>query len=226
MPTYGLVEGLPCYSAGTAPVGGNALMFVLDIAVASDVVTLTVLMQQGNIPAVGDLVSVQGIPVAPANVTNAAITGVSITASTGQGTITYAATTPDLAKVSMGGQAISIPQPIPEALTGDGDGQAFQAFAVPRNVPALIEGRPISLNVQYPTAPGTIACSLQGAINNVDGEFADLPNYADVSDQPFAIVAGGTYFYSFPNIYNFVRFKDASTNGEASDTTVIAKILI
>ena len=215
-----LSEGLPAYSAGTAP-GNPTKMYATAMSVASDVVTLYVQVQSGNIPSVGDLITVIGAYVPAANVTNVALASVSITASTGAGTVTYDATTPNLVKTTSGGNAISQPQAVGETLTAS---TGYQSFAVPRSVPAHIDGRPISVYVNYSSDP-TIAANLQGAINNVDAEYTDLPTASYVATPPFSIVANGTYFYNLPNIYNFVRFADKGSSG-GTDPTVIAKILI
>ena len=215
-----LSEGLPAYSAGTAP-GNPTKMYATAMSVTSDVVTLYVSVESGNIPSAGDLITVIGAYVPAANVTNVALASVSITASTGVGTVTYDATTPNLAKTASGGNAISVPQAVGETMTAS---TGYQSFAVPRSVPAHIDGRPISVYVDYGGSP-TILCNLQGAINNVDAEYTDLPTAEYISSPPFSISANGTYFYNLPNIYNFVRFADEGSSG-GTDPTVIAKILI
>ena len=75
---------------------------VTNFALTSNVATLTGIIIAGNIPAVGDFISTQGQPF---DVTDATITGVSINADSGIGTITYAATNADIGSVASGGIA-------------------------------------------------------------------------------------------------------------------------
>ena len=99
-PRRGLTPGLPSYSAGSFAVGQAASRFyVTSVAISANVVTLGVKLVEGNIPATGSLITVQGtiVGTAAVNVTNVALTGVTITAATGVGTVTYAATAANLA---------------------------------------------------------------------------------------------------------------------------------
>ena len=58
-PRRGFTGGLPVYCAGSYPLGQQpARMYVTALAVAANVVTATVRMIEGNIPAVGALASV------------------------------------------------------------------------------------------------------------------------------------------------------------------------
>lgn len=209
---YGLVEGQPAYSMGTPPIGGQVKMLITKFSLTTNVATITVLITEGQIPLVNDLITVLALPVAAANVTNVAIASVSITASTGIGTITYAATNANVVQENVAARAISIPQPQPEATLAN---TAGQAFAIPRKVPASITGRPITLNVQTPSAPGNLKCNLQVAISNSDAEYVSLGT---------DLTAAGTTLFNAPDIYNFVRYKDTGSNGTTGN--VIAKILI
>ncbi|MBA0085894.1 MAG: hypothetical protein HRJ53_12925, partial [Acidobacteria bacterium Pan2503] len=112
----GITAGLPAYSAGSFPVGQQpARMWVTSLAVAANVVTAGVKMVEGNTPAVGALATVIGTVVAgaPANVTNVAITAISLNAQ-GVGTITYPATTGNLSTTADGGQVIFFPADVGE----------------------------------------------------------------------------------------------------------------
>lgn len=188
--------------------------YITQYASLTNVVTITVAIVEGNIPAVGDLITVQGLAAPAANVTNVALTGVNINANTGIGTLTYAATTPDVQPAqATGGQARTFVPEVPEASVPN---QAYQAFAIPRS--ARLEsaaGREMALSVTYPSAPAVLKYNLQAAINNVDSEFVSLGT---------DIAAAGTTLFTVPAVYNFVRYKDTGSSGGASPT-VIAKIL-
>jgi len=189
-------------------------MFVTQITVASNVVTLGVKQVSGNIPAVGDHVFVIGTPVAAANVSDVALTGVTINADTGIGTITYAATTPDLVATPSGGQVATT---VPEVAEVSTPNQAYQAFAIPRtSVPGQQNSTPITMYVKHPSAPASIKHSAQVAINNVDAEFVSLG-----SD----VTTDGTTLYEVEAVYNFIRYKDTGSSG-GTNPTVIAKFLM
>ena len=187
-------------------------MRVTTFAITSNVATIGVVIYEGNIPLVNDLITIQALPLAAGNVTNVKLASVSITASTGIGTLTFALSNANVASGPVAGMAISIPQPQPETVVAN---QAGQAFAIPRQVPDLIGPRQATLYVLTPTAPGNLSCTLQGAISNVDAEFASLGNN---------ITGNGTTFYTVADNYNFLRYKDTGSNGTAG--SVIAKILI
>jgi hypothetical protein len=211
----GLVPGRPSYSAGSKNQGiSPGKMYVSQYAVASNVVTLTVAQYEGNIPAAGDLITVEGLPVAALNVSDTALASVTITKDTGAGTITYAATSPDVATTKSGGQVVAA---VPEAAEVSTPSQAYQAFAVPKSSAfAGQNGREITLNAKFPSAPASIKYNLQAAINNVDAEYTSLGT---------DLTAAGTNFFNLPNVYNFVRYKDTGSSG-GTLPTVIAKILI
>src|ERR1700677_1045938 len=101
---YGLQMGVPAYSAGSfSSSTANARMYVTASQVVSNVVTLFVVMQEGNIPAVGQTAYVTGTSNGSTSLnqpTGVALTGVTIVAATGVGTITYAETTTAFAKAT------------------------------------------------------------------------------------------------------------------------------
>lgn len=211
---YGLVPGQPGYSAGVHPTSANWKAYVTAMSVASNVVTLFVSTQHGNIPLVGDLVTVAGTPIAAANVTNVALASVSITASTGAGTITYAATTANLAKFNCGGQAIAPPADVPDATTAN---TSFAALGLPNNVPQFKNGHLVTASVTHPTAWNSATVyNVQVAINNVDAEYVSLGAN---------LTADGTTLFTVPETYNFIRYRELAS-GTNTTATVIAKFLI
>ena len=212
-PTFGLVEGQPAYSMGTAPIGGLTRMRVTTFAITSNVATIGVQIYEGNIPLVNDLITITKLPLAAGNVSNVALASVSITATTGIGTLTFALSNANVASGPVAGMAISIPQAQPETIVAN---QAGQAFAIPRQVPDMIGPRQFALNVITPAAPGNLSFTLQGAISNVDAEYAALGNNS---------TATGTVFYTAADQVNFVRYKDTGSNNLSSGT-IIAKILM
>jgi hypothetical protein len=211
----GLTPGRPAYSAGSKNQSlSPGKFYVTQVSVLTNVVTLTVQQVAGNVPAVGDLITVRGLPLAAMNVSDTALTGVTINADTGIGTLTYAATTPDLAATPSGGQVVAAVPVVAEVSTPN---QAYQAFAIPRtSLPGRQNGTRITLTVSHPSAPASIKYNLQVAINNVDAEYVSLG-----SD----LTADGTTFFTTSAVYNFVRFKDTGSSG-GTLPTVIAKLLM
>lgn len=215
-PRRTLLEGIPGYSAGSYALGQAPTRFVVTtVAVAANVVTLGVKIVEGNIPLVGSLITVRGTIVggAAVNVTNVALASVSITASTGLGTVTYAATTANLATTPDGGQATV---PVPEIA----DTLAVQKYlqqGIPYSNPELVTGRVITWSWSTPSAPATIALQLEGAINDVDSEYVII----GISQTTLS----GTIIGNVPVGVRFLRTNVTAFSG-GSSPTVISKVLI
>ncbi|HEX8807772.1 MAG TPA: hypothetical protein VF760_02120, partial [Xanthobacteraceae bacterium] len=165
-PRRGFTRGLPAYSAGSFPVGqAPAKFYVQNVTASGSTVTLGVRQIEGNIPAVGQLVTVTGTVVAGslANVTNVALSAVSITAATGIGTISYASAAPAIAQTNDGGMAIANVSDVgePNAI------QKWQQFALDPS-----GGELITLVWGTPSAPATISLQLEGAVDDVDAQYA------------------------------------------------------
>lgn len=215
-PRRTLLEGIPGYSAGSYALGqAGTRCYVTTVAIAANVVTLGVRIVEGNIPAVGSLITVRGTVVGTSavNVTNVALASVTITAATGLGTVTYAATAANLSTTPDGGQAL-IPVPeVAETLAI----QKWQQLGVPFANPELVTGRVVSWSWSTPSAPATIALQLEGAINDVDTEYAII----GVSQTTLL----GTVIGNVPVGIRFLRINVTAFAGGASPT-IIAKVLI
>jgi hypothetical protein len=203
-PRRGLTGGLPGYAAGSFPLGVSpARMYVKSVAVASNVVTLNVLMVEGNIPSTGAVATVTGITAAPAvvNVAAGALTGVTIAAATGLGTITYAATTPDLATVTDGGQVVIRGTDVAEALSA----QKLQQFALD---PA--GGYGVTMVWACPSAPASIALQMEGAVDDIDAQYAIIGTSQTATS--------GSVIAQLPNDIRFVRANVTSAVGGTNPT--------
>lgn len=162
-PRRGITAGLPSYSWGSFPLGQQPChMWVTSVAVAANVVTLGVRIAEGNIPAVGNLVTVQGTVAggAPVNVTNIALTAVTIVAATGVGTVTYPATTGNLLTTPDGGSAYIAAADVGE-VTSAAKGQQF----------ALDPAGGYGLTFVWACTAATVALQLEGAIDDVDAQY-------------------------------------------------------
>jgi hypothetical protein len=80
-----LIPGVPAYSAGSKASGPNTRFVVTQVSVATNVVTLTGSLVEGNIPVVGDLIYVYATTKNAGGLnttTGIAISAVSIAAAT------------------------------------------------------------------------------------------------------------------------------------------------
>lgn len=221
-PVAMLVVGVPAYSAGSLPNGPTGRFVITQTSVSANVVTLTGSLVEGNIPAVGDLIYIYGTTRGGGALNSTvaiAISGVTINAATGVGTITYPKTTGNLVTAADPGLALINPAEIAEP---SNPSQAYTAFAIPHD----IGNRSISVTVSYPSAPAGIKFALQAALRNVDAEYVDI-----IKDE----TAAGTYSDSgapgsastqlWPGAWRFVRYKDTGSTG-GTNPTVIAKIML
>jgi hypothetical protein len=168
-----LLPGKPEYSWGSFnDHNPTTQLFVQKSAIASNVATLNVSIWQGPIPVVGQLISTQSLTNIP-NVTNVALTGVTISATTGVGTVSYALTHADVAQAKDAGVCL-----VPQSIALEAAPSSASAVAGLAVVLQAIQGNN-SRSIAWGTilSGGTVsACEfdLQGAINNIDSEFATL----------------------------------------------------
>jgi hypothetical protein len=148
------LPGIPVYCWGSlSSTIAPSRMTINHVAISSNVATLTVQVIEGNIPAVGALVTVTGTQTASGafNVTAQAITAVSIDATTGAGTISYALTHADVGSTADSGLAVA-----PQATT-------FEAVSTNENseaiaLPMAQDGKSLSgFSAEVAWAPGTSA---------------------------------------------------------------------
>src|SRR5690348_688057 len=112
-PTALLTAGIPTYFFGSWPMDKSPTkMRVTNVALATNVATVTGTIFEGDVPVVGALIYIDGTQTASGafNVQGVALTAVSISATTGQGTVSFALTHADVGSAADSGLAI-IPQP-------------------------------------------------------------------------------------------------------------------
>ena len=218
-----LLPGVPAYVAGSKNQSKpNSRLIVSNSVLTTNVVTLTVKVVEGDVPAVGSLIYVSGTQNGSGAMNTSvgiALSAVSIDSVTGLGTVSYPLTHANIGTAADQGVAtVAVPE-LAEALVFN---QAYAAVAIPR---PLGPPRPITVNVQYPSAPGAAAWSVQGAINNVNSEFADLfSGTAAGTGSDSGAPSSVTTAEFFPGSFNFIRFKDTGSSG-GSNPTVIVKFL-
>jgi hypothetical protein len=193
-------------------------MSVQSVAIASNVATLGVTVIEGLIPAVGSLITVVGTLTdsGAANVVNVAIASVTINATTGIGTVTYAATGSNQSTTADVGYALV---PVPEVSEALANNTASIPCCASYN-PALVDGsRSVRAVVSFPTLPTTAVVQLQVALTDQDSEYQNLVQVASVTGS--ALTGGMVTTTLDPG--RFYRFKVTGLTGSG---LIIAKLLM
>jgi len=201
-PRRGITAGLPSYSFGSFPLGVQpARLAVTSVACTSNVITLGVKLLEGNIPTTANNITVTGTVAggSTVNVTNTALTGVTITPSTGVGTITYALTLANLATTPDGGQVFVLATDIGET-TAVAKGLQF----------ALDPAGGYGLTFVWGSTAATIALQLEGAIDDVDAQ------YAIIGTSQTTLT--GSVVAQVPNNVRFVRVNTTAFTGGPGTT--------
>lgn len=214
------IGGHPQYFFGSKAVGPTCRMQITGDSVSGNVVTLNVQIVEGNIPSVGDLIYVYATANSSGNLnqtTGIAISAVSITASTGVGTVSYSKTVSNQGQTNDVGYALSTITEVGEAIALVGGVMKSRAIAIQNRVGG---GYGISWGYLCPSAPSTIAIQLEGAINDNDAEYALIGS----SQTTVSSTAWTEIIATLPELVNFVRVKiTASTGG--SSPTIVAKAM-
>jgi hypothetical protein len=212
-----LVAQWPTYLLGSFPADVAPTRFqIADVALASNVATVTGTVIEGNIPAVGSLISIRGTQSGSGefNVTNAAITAVSINATSGQGTISFALTGANLSITADSGLAI-IPQPEAGEAIANG---ASVAAASPFNDSKTDGARTYQAQITFPTIPTACTVALQISEVDQDSQYSTVGTVATVS--------GGAVTQSQAQFtLTTARFLRFLVSGLSGTGTVAAKLL-
>ena len=213
-----LLPGVPGYSLGSFNADTpDAKMLVSKVAInGSNVATLTVQLVEGNIPAVGSLISVRGTQTATSggapnfNVSNVALASVTINAQTGIGTVTFALTSTTIATTPDAGAAdVPVPE-VAEAMTNSTGLQLTMqpASGLPNN------SRDVEWTILAPSAPASFSAALQVADTDAEADYSTIDTSTAVGSRQVAGVRA-----------NFIRIKLSSVVG-GTLPTVIGKVLI
>lgn len=209
-----LQPGVPAYAFGTRNVNApTVLAAIVAPGVSADGThaTLNVVIREGFIPLVGDLITVTGTAAGSGvfNVSNQALTAVSINAQTGVGTLQFAlAQTVSLTSDS--GNVYVKVSSVPELITNN---EASQAFSLSDAAGPSDNMRTITMQVVYPStaAPSTATMTLQGSLFDSDAEYSDLISTTTLTNDLQEI--------SLQNV-RFVRVKITSLTGTAPKAIV------
>jgi len=216
--TQMLIPGRPAYALGSLPNQPPCKMLITSDSVSSNVVTLTVAIMEGFIPAVGDKIYTYATSNSAGGLnqtTGIAIASVSITAATGIGTITFPLTTGNQGTTADTGYAISVPAEVVETPSPSGAYKSA-AFAIQNTIG---RGYGISWSYTCPSAPNSISIQLEGAISNQDSEYTLIGSAATTTS------GYNETFAQLPNLVNFVRLHLTTFSG-GSSPSIIGKILL
>jgi len=211
------VAGLPAYAFGSlnrlvAPTRMN----ITSGSVTGNVATITGTVIEGNIPTVGQLVSIAGCSNSAFNVTNVSIASVSSAATPDVGvfTITFALTHADIGSGALTGLAMAPQVEVGETLAnGSSRAIALQSNIGPNNA------MDVRFDVTFPTIPTTAQVDVYTASIDVDAEYVLLATVATVAA---STVTGQSLVW--PDLRaNFVRFLVSSLAGSGK---IIAKVLV
>jgi hypothetical protein len=194
----------------------NTRFQVTNVALTSNVATITGTVTSGNIPAVGSLISLQGTQTSSGvfNVSAVAIASVTINATTGQGTITFPLTNANISSTTDSGLAI-VQTPVTFEAIANGSSVPVASM---ESDPSNDDARSYFAQVYFGTIPTAAVITLQGALVNQDSYYQSLGNVATVS--------GGTVTINNSNFptanYRFLRFFVSGLSGTG---TIAAALL-
>jgi hypothetical protein len=208
-------EGTLAYLFGTYNAHqANTKMWVTNSALTTNVATLTVQIIEGEIPLVGAYLTVTQTQAGSGamNVNRAVITGVTINATTGAGTITYAVTSANITSVADHGTAIAEVYEIPETLV------AGMSIACVFQAPKGDSQFTVPLSVLCPTMPTAATFTLMRALRNVQNEFTATTAVVTIATSAFT--AGPTVLATLERGY----FYAVNVSGITGTGTIVAKI--
>lgn len=178
-------KGVPCYLFGSYNFHqGLTLMYVSNVALTTNVATLTVQIYGGEVPKVGSLISVLQTQSTTGlfNVSRVPLTGVTINLVTGAGTVTFALTHANVTTAADTGSAIvEVPEVGDTLANGSSVSCCIQApegdsqFTVP-----------VAVTFPGGVLPTAVTVHLQVAIRDTDAEYTNC-------DATGTVVAGGVY---------------------------------
>jgi len=213
VPAIQLMNGVSAYLFGSYNQHqANTRMLISNVALTTNVATITVQIIEGEIPLVGALISIIQTQASSGafNVKRAAITGVTID-GTGAGTITFALTHADVVSIADTGTAIAEVPEIGETIV---NGASIACCLDPQ-----WNQRTIGIAITFPTLPTAASVSLQAALHNIDSEFT-------VVGSPLGVVAASAQTVGPFNQVTLQRgyFYRFITSGLSGSGKIVAKI--
>jgi hypothetical protein len=195
--------GIDNYALGDSPKSPTTKMQITNVLATGGTATLTVTVREGNIPLVGQSLTVSATTAGSGALNGGpyTITAVSITPATGQGTIQFASGASISTTADVGTALVQQTETFEALVNG-----ASQAFAVPRSPGADANGRTIAWQTSFGTAPSAITVAVQISNSNIDGEYATMDT---------SISTSGEIRYLSGFDASFVRFLVSGLSGSS-----------
>jgi hypothetical protein len=195
-------KGVPCYLFGKYNYKqANTKMLVSNVALTSNVATLTVQITAGEVPIVGALISVAQTQSTAGlfNVNRVPLASVTIDATTGAGTVTFALTHADVVSAADTGSAIV---EVPEIGETPAAVKSAACYISPSAMDAEVT---ITTAVTFSTVPTAITVKLQKAERDVDSEYTTITGDAAViSASAYTTGPVVTYTLQGSGYYRFI----------------------
>lgn len=211
-----LQKGTPAYLfGGLNMLQGNTQGYVTKTALATNVATVSVSITTGPIPLVGDLITVWATSQQTGlfNVSRGVITAVSITATTGVGTISYALTGTNQSATADAGAFLTEPGETAETLTTNTSSQPVTIQA-----PQGDSQFTVPMAVSFPSMPTAATVTLQVAIRDIDAEYTNTTTVVTVAASAFT--AGPTVQATLQRGYVY-RVRITGVTGGTSPTVTV-----
>jgi len=215
-----LVRGVASYLFGSYNYKqDNTKLLISNVALTSNVATLTVQIVGGEVPLVGSLISVQQTTSTSGlfNVNRVALASVTIDATTGAGTVTFPLTHANVVSAADTGSAVVEVPEKSEALA------AGASIAVACTMP-FAEQFTVPLAVTFPggVLPTAVTVTLQVALHNIDSEFTNTTTAVVVATGAYTTGKGPVVEATLERGYFYRVLVSGLTAGSA--TGIIAKI--
>ena len=198
----------------------NTKMLVSNVALTSNVATLTVKIVEGEVPLVGSLVSVQQTSTASGafNVNRVAITAVTIDSTTGAGTLTFALTHANVSTAADTGSAVvEVPEKSETLAAG---ASIAAAYTVPSDGGQFTV--PLAVTFAGGVLPTAVTVTLQVALRNVDSEFTNTTTTVVVATTAYTAAHGPVVEATLEHGYFYRVLVSGLTLGSA--TGIVAKL--
>ena len=215
-----LQKGVPAYLfGGLNMLQGNTKGRVTQTAIATNVGTVSVTIFEGPTPNVGDLITIWGTALQSGlfNVTRAVITAVSITATTGAGTISYALTGTNQSATADPGAFLVEAGESSETLTNNTTSRAVTVQAPQGDSQFTL---PLAVTFPAGVLPTDVTATLQVAIRDIDAEYTNTTTVVTVAAT--AYTAGPVVQATLQRGYCYRLAVSGLTLGSA--TGIIAKL--
>ena len=210
------IPGTPTYLFGVLNQDqSNSKIQITNVAVAANVGTVTGLLVEGPPPVVGGPISISQTSTNSGvfNVNRAIVTATTCNLLTGVTTVSFALTNANVSNADTGTAVVEITEVPDTIVAGASIPAAFLTNPVQAN-----SIRTICTSVTFPTLPTACTVTLQGAINDVAGEYTSLGTAATVAAGAQTLGPIANFQYNV----NYVRFLISGLTGSGQ---IVAKIL-